>query len=57
MTLVSEQFQPGRFWLDYRPIQQDKFEDLIIVASDSLENIKSIEAIKKDITTQAFDMK
>lgn len=57
ITLVSEPFQHGRFWLDYRPIAQDKFEDLIIVGSDNLENIKSIEAMQKQITNMAFEMK
>ena len=57
LTLLSEPFQGNRFWLSYRPITQDKFEDLIIIACSNLENVKSIEETKKKINNTAFENK
>lgn len=57
LTMLDDDFDEGRYWLDYRPIHQDKFEDLVIGAADGLEKLKSIEDLKKRITAMAFDRK
>lgn len=52
---MREPFKANRFWVDYKPTTQDKFEDLIIGACDKLEDSKFLGPPKKTITALAMD--
>jgi hypothetical protein len=57
LTLLARPYEANRFWLSYKPISQDKFEDIIITACSNLEHVKAIDEIKKKITNTAFENK
>ncbi len=57
MNVMKEPFTPNRFWVDYKSVSQDKFEDLVIGACDKLDNNKFLLPHKKTITQCAIDNK
>lgn len=57
MNLLKQPFRSNRYWLNYRPITQDKFEDIIIIACSNFETGRAIEELKKKIINAAFDNK
>lgn len=57
MNVMREQFLANRFWIDYKSITQDRFEDLVIGACDRLDNNKFLLPHKKTIAQCALDNK
>ena len=56
LSVLSEIFTEGRFWLDFQPLSLERFEDLVINVCSKLENRgKDAEENKKLICSQAYD--
>ena len=56
-SAISEEFQEGKLWLNYRPVKRDLFEDLVIDVCQMLNKVKSNNKLRKDISDMALEKK
>lgn len=52
--LVNEQFLESRFWSDYRPVDSERFEDLIIQTAKMVVSSKHLAAYLKEVAATAL---